>query len=130
MKLLALAVVLAIVPACGSSSRAQARGATLVTAQAVKISDAACARISLDLGDVKLARACEAAYDAARKSLDEAALFVDNWDDGKRREVACNVAHAAVELRRIESELGSRKVSLPPVVVDALKLADELGGCS
>lgn len=124
-----IAVAVLLVGCGASATRAQARGAVLVTAEAVKLADTTCAQVALERTDLALARACEQAYDLARASAIAAAAAVDAWDEGKRGEVACALQRAAGELRKVASELRARQANVPKVIDDALGLAAGVGGC-
>jgi len=110
-------------------SRAEARGAVLATAQAVKIGDEACAKWALNNIDVALARACEKAYVHARLTLIVAADGIDAWDEGKRAGVLCAVVHAAEDLAKVAEEFRKRRIKVPAVLEDAIALTRALGGC-
>ena len=104
-------------------TRAQARGAVLVTAEAVRLGDVTCGRAALETRDLALARVCERAYDDARSALLVASTGVDAWSDRTRGEVACAIARAARELELTARELRARNVEGPRVLDDALALA-------
>ncbi len=118
-----------VLAACGGASRAQARGVVLVEAEAVKVGDTTCAKIALERQDIELARACEDAYNIARGALVVAALAVDQWDEGKREDVACNVSKANASLQKIVSTLRARKADIPKILDDAIEIANSIGGC-
>jgi hypothetical protein len=126
---LVVAAVLAYCEGCGSASRAEARGAVLTTAEAVKVGDESCAKYALQWKDLPLAKICEKAYADARALLLTASATVDAWDEGKRGEVTCAVVHAANELSTTAEALRSRKADVPVIVDDALRLVNALGGC-
>ncbi len=107
-----------------------ARSVVLTTAVAVKVADEACAVVVRERQDEALGRSCEEAYRVARSSLLAAGESVDAGGDGQRQGVACGVAKAARALARVGELLRERGVDLPPVAVDALKLAPAVvGGC-
>lgn len=114
---------------CAHATRAEARGAVLATAEAVKVGDEVCAKHALERTDLALARRCEAAYTTARGALITAAAAVDAWDEGKRGDVTCSVVRAIDEVAKTAAELRSRKLPVPPVLDDAVRLASALGGC-
>ena len=114
---------------CAAASRAEARGAVLATAEAVKVGDKTCASYALERADLPLARACETAYDVARASLIVAASHVDAWDEGQRERVTCAVVHAVDELGKTAAELRKRGIKVPAIIDDSILLASALGGC-
>lgn len=128
--LVCVGLVILNTTACSTTaSRAQARGAVLATAEAVKIADATCAKQALERTDLHLARQCQEAYASARSSLLIASAGVDAWDEGKRGDVTCAVVHAASDLSRTVSEFKARQIPIPLIVDDSLRLARGLGGC-
>lgn len=110
-------------------SRAEARGAVLAAAEAVKIGDQTCAKYALEKIDVELARACEDTYTQARGALIIAASGVDAWDEGKKAAVTCAVIRAVDEIVKMAGEMRKRNVRVPPIVDDSIRLASLLGGC-
>lgn len=118
-----------VLSGCVHATRAEARGAVLATAEAVKVGDEVCAKRALERTDLELARRCEAAYTTARGALITAAASVDAWDEGKRGDVTCSVVHAIDEVAKVAAELRARKLPVPPVLDDAVRLASALGGC-
>lgn len=117
---------------CGTMApRENARAAVLVLAEAANQADEACAKIARERADLVLARYCEDAYTDSRAMLVGAAEGVDAWSDAtKRRNAACAVGKATRALEAWGIVLEKRKVPIPPVVVDALKIAGALGGCA
>ncbi len=115
---------------CAPATRAEARGAVLATAEAVKVGDEACAKYALATIDVNLARSCEAAYTDARLFLLTASSGVDAWDEGKRNDVTCAIVHSAEALSRISEEMRRRKLKVPVIIDDSLRLIAALGGCT
>lgn len=113
-----------------TTSRAQARGTVLATAEAVKVGDHLCAAVALEKTDIELSRTCEGAYKDARSAVIVAAETIDAWDAGKKRDVACAVKSANEALSTSINALRRRGISLPKVIDDAQTLASALGGCS
>ncbi len=129
MRLAIYLLTCALVGCGASASRAQARGAVLVTAEAVRLGDKACADVALEKNDLPLARACETAYEIARASVLTAAASVDAWDEGKKGDVACAIKRAGDELSKTVSELRARQASIPKLIEDAIALAASTGKC-
>jgi len=125
-----LLILLLLAVGCApAAERAQARGAVLAMAQAVKVSDDSCAKYALEKMDLDLARACEHAYDGARASLIVASNSIDAWDEGRKEHVRCAIVHGADALNEIVVALRKRNIRVPLVAEDALKLVSTLGGC-
>lgn len=113
-------------------ARSVARGAVLTSASAVKVADETCAQEALERSDLQLAKECEEAYTDARSALLGAAKAVDAWDDARTRSgLRCSLTKAGQALSHVVEVLQRRGAKVPPVVVDAVKLAAEAGGaCS
>lgn len=108
-----------------------ARAVVTTMAEAVKLADAGCAAVAAVAHDLPTAEACAAAYKVAREALLVAEGGVDAWDTGNRKGVFCGVAKGAAALAQMADVLRAHEVTLPPLVVDALKLPVLLGGvCS
>ncbi len=129
MKILILSLSLLLAACSSSQTRAQARGAVLVEAEAVKIGDKLCAQTAIEKTDLQLAKACEQAYDVARSSLIIASNGIDAWDESKKSEVVCAISRTADELAKTAKEIRARGVAIPKLIDDALALASSLGGC-
>lgn len=108
-----------------------ARAVVTTIAEAVKLADAGCSAVAAAARDVATAEACAAAYKVAREALLVAERGVDAWDSGDRKGVVCGVVQGAAALAQMADALRAHDVTLPPLVVDALKLPALLGGvCS
>lgn len=134
--LLAIAILLWLLAMatthCGTvTPRETARAAVLVLAEATNQADEACAKIARERADLVLARYCEQAYTDSRTMLVGAAEGVDAWTDAaKRHDTACAIGKATRALEAWGVLLEKRKVPIPPVVVDALRIAGAVGGCA
>ena len=123
--------------AAKSAPRETARAVVLATATALDVADTACARaveVLAKAGRTKEAiatgNACGDAYDVARPALLAAARSVDAWDAGERQGVICGLAQAAPALEQLAKAIEAAGATLPPAVVDGLRLAGALGACS
>lgn len=125
-----LVLLMLALTGCASASRAQARGAVLATAEAVKVGDDLCARVAIEKSDLPLARSCAKAYDDARAASLTAANAVDAWDEGKKHDIACAVKKASDALGTSVEALRARGAAIPKIIDDARLLASALGGCS
>lgn len=112
-------------------SRAEARGAVLATAEAVRVGDETCAEVAIAKRDVELARTCTEAYRTARASVVTAAESVDAWNEGAKGNVRCAISRAAAALGETAKAMRARGATLPRVIDDALVLTSvAAGGCS
>ena len=127
----ALIVLCALLGWCSgcTTPREQARGAVLVTADAVRLADTTCAEAAIKMGRIHTSRAvdlagrCADAYDVARTSLLVAEAGVDAWDDADRAQTACAFARASGALLRMSTAMRDAGVQIPTIVEDALRLA-------
>lgn len=134
---LALVVVGCSPAAAKSAPRETARAVVLATATALDVADTACAKaveVLAKVGRTKDAiatgNACGDAYDVARPALLAAARSVDAWDAGERKGVICGLAQAAPALEQLAKAIEAAGATLPPAVVDGLRIVGALGACS
>ena len=112
-------------PASAPSDRAAARGAVLAVADAVRAADAVCAAYVTDTHDRATGQVCVNAYQTARDALTTSAAVLDGLQAG---DAVCPLLAAAGQLETLVGATHGRP--LPPVVGDALTLANALkGGC-
>ncbi len=110
----------------GVAPRETARSVVLLTADAVKQLDVACARMATAKHDALLATRCADGYDVARAALIGAELAVDAYDSAGAGDLPCAVARATEAVQRIALALSAAGGTVPPVVADALRIAPAL----
>lgn len=107
-------------------SRELARGTIETLVHALKESDHACATFATARSVPTLAEQCARAYAEAYPSLVSAAEGVDAWNDGSKGRVLCATVHAAHALRDLYTVLEGAGARVPPVLEDALRLAESM----
>lgn len=115
--------------ACGASQemvRHAAREHTLLAADAGVKFQALCAEKARASQDLKLAEACQKAYDTSRAGLLSAEGFLDSWDAQARGSFICTMAHALDALAHgVEAYVAAGGKS-PPLIDDALAMGSSL----
>lgn len=109
-----------------SPDRATARAVVLTLAEAVKDADQLCATFATSTKNVDVAKACADAYDVARPSLISAEAGIDAWDSASKGQLACLAVDAVVSLSAFSKIFDLNKIAIPVVIVDAVKLAEQM----